>query len=165
LQVPFVAEQLYGSYDGMTAELADDLDGYFREVLSENYFTDEEIENSHEYKEFLEALDNADWNYPYGLAKVIDMAAGWGPASDLVEDIFEIKMAMSTREWAEYAEQEGHDGIIFQDITDMGSAGSTPVSADVFVAFGYENVKSAHNIGTFEEETPRGSKLLYSAAS
>ncbi len=164
MQIPFIERKIREQYYGMSDKLANDLEQYVVDRLSEDY-EDEELESSQELLEFREALERPTVDF-VALSNLIDMAASWSvSASDIIEDIFEIPTEMTTREWAEFAEEEGHDGIIFKDITDMGSSAAKAIASDVFVAFGYGNVKSAHNIGTFEQETPRGSKLLYSAVS
>lgn len=51
----------------------------------------------------------------------------------------------STREWAEFAEDAGYDGVIFRDIVDIGEFGYGGMESDVFVAFSSEQVKDIRN--------------------
>lgn len=107
------------------------------------------------------------------LANIVDAvtyAYGASPYKVLSE-ILPLPYTLSTREYAEAAQDTGHDGIIFKDIVDYGGAvddyedldyDDYP-AADVYVAFSLDQVKSAHNLGTFTRQGPDSTRLLYQA--
>lgn len=56
----------------------------------------------------------------------------------------------TTREVEVAAEKAGYDGVIFKNIRDNGYANSTTEAADVYAIFDPANIKSIHNVGTFD---------------
>ncbi len=56
----------------------------------------------------------------------------------------------TTREVEVAAEKAGYDGVIFKNIRDNGYADSTTEAADVYAIFDPANIKSTHNVGSFE---------------
>jgi len=53
----------------------------------------------------------------------------------------------NTRYWAEYAQNNGYDGVIFRDIVDIGEYGDPDIqgASDIYIAFSPEQVKSVDN--------------------
>ena len=90
-------------------------------------------------------------------------------ATALLTQAFDLPHGMTTRELAEMAEETGHDGIVFKNITDHGGQGGPLINyddiepADVYVAFTKNQVKSAHNGGNFSDIGAKAGKMLYSA--
>lgn len=107
------------------------------------------------------------------LATIIDEVSElYGvPAYDILKEIVAIPYQLTTRDYAQAAEDAGYDGIIFKDIVDYGGAVEDYDDleyedyppADVYVSFSLEQVKSAHNLGTFTRGGPDSTRLLYQA--
>ena len=65
----------------------------------------------------------------------------------------------STREWAEFARENGYDGVIFRKLRDIGRYGDTSESADIYVAFNSNQFKDIDN-----EHPTKKADIRYSVA-
>lgn len=99
-----------------------------------------------------------DDTFGYGLAeemlgklKGANNNIAYKDSSGLREAIGEI--GYSTRQWAEYAAEHGHDGVIFHDIEDIGPdffEGEDPIS-DIYIAFNGSQVKDTRNLNPTDD--------------
>lgn len=92
--------------------------------------------------------------FPDGLADALsDMAPG-----ESVEDVY--ANPATTREYAQYAKEQGYDGVVFKNIYDIGAYGSNGATeATVAIAFESNQIKSVAN------EKPTADKdIRYSVA-
>ena len=94
----------------------------------------------------LDDLEDSFSDYANKVATLIGVST-----RNLLLDAFSIQEEMSTREYAAWAERQGHDGIIFKDILDDGGRGPTAPFGDVYVCFKAEQAKSAHNTSQWKE--------------
>lgn len=81
--------------------------------------------------------------------------ANWDgvPIEEEDEDGNPVTMTYTTNELARMAQDMECDGLIVRDVYDSGRYGRGGESGDVFVVFDAEQIKSAHNIGTFDPAT------------
>lgn len=97
-----------------------------------------------------------------------------------VEDIFvyalNTETVIRTRDIASIAEKQGHDGVIIKNVVDYGGEldssefddlGEEEIYTpnDVYVAFQYDQVKSAHNRTAFSESPDEAKRLSYQATA
>lgn len=159
-----VAEFVDMKFNGYTPELIDDIRGYV-----ERYKQTGDVESAERMERRIEQLIEKVETGTYNMQPFFDMIdeiALEEPASEILHDLFEVPRTLTTREWAQFAEDLGHDGIIWKDIYDLGAApDASGLISDVFVAFDYSDVKSAHNIGGFGQKREDRTKLLYSAVN
>ena len=77
--------------------------------------------------------------FPYGLADTLsNMAPG-----EKLEGAY--ANPATTRDYAQYARENGHDGVIFKNIVDIGAYGGTNAESTVAIAFDGSQVKSVAN--------------------
>ncbi len=164
-----VAELVDMKYDGYTDGLLDDIRGYVRRYRQTADLVTGDVETAENMERRVEEIMEKVMTGTYSMQPLFDMIdeiAVEEPPSEILHDLFEVPRTLTTREYAQFAEDLGHDGIIWKDIHDLGGYPDASVlTSDVFVAFDYSNVKSAHNIGGFGQKREDRNKLLYSAVS
>lgn len=112
-------------------------------------------------------------------ASVLDILMDAMPDLDVDRifwDVLESETVIRTRDLADYAEKQGHDGVIIKSVVDYGgeldssefddqSEEEIYTPNDVYVAFQYDQVKSAHNRKAFSESPDEAKRLSYQATA